>query len=153
MFLKLDGISGESLDQKHPNEIDVLSFSWGVANSGDAAPRKRGKPHATALTVTVYTSKASPSLFLHCCTGQHIKTGVITARKAGERPMEFLHIKLTDILVSSYSTGSGGGDTLPTENIGLEFAKVQFIYTPQTASGAPGADVSAAFNFLTDKKF
>jgi type VI secretion system secreted protein Hcp len=152
MFLKLDGIKGESVDAKHPNEIEVVSYSWGVANSGDAAPRRRGKPHAAALNVNAHTSKASPSLFLHCCTGQHIASGILTARKAGEQPLDFLHIKMTDILISGYQTGSNGNDLLPVETVSLEFAKLQIVYTPQSAAGGPLADISAAFNFLTNRR-
>jgi type VI secretion system secreted protein Hcp len=152
MFLKLDGIQGESVDAKHHNEIEVVSYSWGVVNSGDAAPRRRGKPHAAALNVNAHTSKASPSLFLHCCTGQHIATGILTARKAGEQPFEFLHIKMTDILIANYQTGSNGGDVLPVETISLEFAKVQVVYTPQSAAGGALGDISAAFNFLTNRR-
>ncbi len=34
IFAKIGDIKGESVDDKHKNEIEVLSFSWGVANSG-----------------------------------------------------------------------------------------------------------------------
>ena len=34
MFLKLDGIKGESLDATHKDEIDVLAWSWGLSQSG-----------------------------------------------------------------------------------------------------------------------
>ena len=33
-FLKIEGIKGESLDSKHKDEIEVLSFSWGATQPG-----------------------------------------------------------------------------------------------------------------------
>ena len=152
MFLKLDGIQGESLDAKHPNEIEVVSYSWGVTNTGSAVSSRRGKPHEASLNVVVTTSKATPSLFLHCCTGSHIKTGVITARKAGDAPLDFLHINMTDIVISSYQTGGHGGGDIPMETVGLTFAKVAVVYTAQSAAGGALQNYSAAFNFLTDRK-
>jgi Type VI secretion system effector, Hcp len=36
MFIKIDTIDGEAQDTKHKKEIDVLSWSWGMSNSGSA---------------------------------------------------------------------------------------------------------------------
>ena len=33
-FLKLDGIKGESVDSKHKDELEILSFSFGANNTG-----------------------------------------------------------------------------------------------------------------------
>lgn len=30
IFLKIDGIDGESMDDKHKNEIEVLSWRWNI---------------------------------------------------------------------------------------------------------------------------
>ncbi len=153
MFLKLDGIKGESLDATHKDWISVLSYSWGVANSASAAPRRRGTPDATSLSVNVYTSKASLPLFNHCCTGAHIKQGMITARKAGEAQKDFLQIGLTDIVITSYHSGSSGVEDLPVETIHLDFAKIQVTYAGQSPTGATLPAISTGFNFLNDRTF
>jgi type VI secretion system secreted protein Hcp len=82
-------------------------------------------------------------------SGKHIKDGLITVRKAGEKPLEYLKIKLTDILISSYQTAGHGGSDLLTENFTINFAKVQVDYQEQkpdgsgSPAGAFGWDVKA----------
>lgn len=108
-FLKIDGISGESTDDKHKGEIEVESFSWGVTNTtltraGGGAGAGRAQFQDLAFNTRV--SKASPSLFLKCATGEHIKQAVLTATTmdAKGQSQEFLKITLSDVLVSSYQS-------------------------------------------------
>jgi type VI secretion system secreted protein Hcp len=142
MFLKLDGIKGESADKGHKDEIAILAWSWGVSNSGSAhlgGGAGSGKVNVQDLSLTKYIDVASPDLALFSCNGKHIAKGQLTVRKAGENPLEYLIIKLEDILVASYSTGGSGGEDRLTENITLNFAKVDMEYTAQDAKGAAGA--------------
>ena len=78
-------------------------------------------------------SKASPELLKRCATGEHIKTGVLALRKAGEKPLEFYKIRLTDVLVSSYQ--ESGSSELPTDSISLNFTDLALDYTPQSDKG------------------
>jgi type VI secretion system secreted protein Hcp len=142
MFLKLDGIKGESADKSHKDEIAILAWSWGVSNSGSAhtgGGAGSGKVNIQDLSLTKYIDVASPDLVLFSCNGKHIPKAQLTVRKAGENPLEYLIIKLEDILVASYSTGGSGGEDRLTENITLNFAKVDMEYTAQDAKGAAGA--------------
>jgi type VI secretion system secreted protein Hcp len=104
-FLKLDGIKGESADAKHKGEIDILSFSWGVQQTGTSASGGgggSGKVKFHDLQITKKTDAASPLLMLNCANGAHLKEASLTVRKAGGEQLEYLKIKLTDVLVSSY---------------------------------------------------
>ena len=106
MFLKVDGIDGESVDRAHKNEIDVLAYSLGFSNSGTTHVGDGGgigKVNAQDLAVTVYYSKASIKLFTAVCKGNHIPTVTLTLRRAGTVPVEFLVIKMEEVLVSSES--------------------------------------------------
>src|SRR5215831_10842790 len=98
MFLKLDGIEGESKDHKHAGEIELLSFSWGVSNSSQVGCAGggggAGKANFSSFSFMKRVDSATPQLMLSCATGEHIKSGLITVRKAGEKPVEFLKIKL-----------------------------------------------------------
>src|SRR5580765_8167047 len=112
-FLKIEGIDGESTDDKHKGEIEISSFSWGVSNPGSFASGGgggSGKVSFQDLHFTATTSKASPKLFLFCATGEHFKKATLTCRKAGGESQgsraEFLYVKMEDVLVSSYSLGS-----------------------------------------------
>src|SRR6266487_1784839 len=134
-FLKIDGIKGESADEKHKGEIDLMSFSWGVHQTGTSATGGgggAGKAHFEDLTIVKKTDAASPLLFLNCANGAHIKEANLVVRKAGGTQLEYLKIKLTDVLVSGLSpTGHHDGDTVPLEQVSLNFAKVEFSYQPQ----------------------
>jgi type VI secretion system secreted protein Hcp len=104
-FLKLDGIKGESADAKHKGEIDISSFSWGLSQtgvSGTGGGGGAGKVKVHDISFTKKTDASSPLLFLNCANGAHIKEASFVVRKAGGAQLEYLKIKLTDVLVSSY---------------------------------------------------
>src|SRR5438270_10620750 len=95
MFIKIDDIKGESADAKHKDEIQVLSWSWGMSQSGtthDGAGGGAGKVNVQDLTFTKYVDSSSPNLIKFCCNGKHFKQGLLTIRKAGEHPLEYLKI-------------------------------------------------------------
>jgi type VI secretion system secreted protein Hcp len=142
MFIKIGKIEGESVDSKHKGEIDVLAWSWGASNSGTAhmgGGAGAGKVNVQDLSFTKYLDKSSPELFLHCCNGKHIPEATLVVRKSGEEALEYLTITMTDLMVTSLSTGGSGGEDRLTENVTLNFAKVKVLYKEQTATGGVGA--------------
>ena len=103
-YLKIDGIKGESLNDKHKDEIDVESFSWGVSQTGSLATgggSGAGKAQFQDLQISTNMSKASPLLFKACATGEHIKEATLSGRKAGDGKgsSDYLVIKMNDVLV------------------------------------------------------
>src|SRR6476659_9963252 len=108
MFLKLDGVEGESLDHKHKGEIEILSFSWGLSNPSSIGSATggagAGKVKFNEFQIVKMIDSASPKLMEKCCQGEHISSGQLTLVQKGIKgnTEEFLKIKLTDILVSSY---------------------------------------------------
>ncbi len=155
MFLKIDGIPGESVDSKHKGEIQLLSFSWGEQNTGAHAVGGgggAGKVSMQDFHFAAAESIASPKLFLACASGQHIKTATLVARKAGDRSsLEFLKLELTDVLVSSFQSGGSEGETLPVDQVSLNFGRVQFSYTPQRPDGTGGTPVTAGWDIRANK--
>jgi len=147
-FLKLDGIPGESFDANHKGEIEILSFSWGVTNTAGSASGGgggTGKASFQDIHFSHKVDKASPLLFLKCATGQHIPTAALTVRKAGPVPLEYLKIKMTDVLVSSYSVGGASSGT-PTDQFSFNFAKIEFSVAPISRDGTTlGTPVVASF--------
>ena len=106
IFAKIGDIKGESLDDKHKDEVEVLSWSWGVTNSGTIARGSGGgggKATFHDFNFTHHIDKASPFLLKACATGEHIKEATITVRKAGKGQQEFLIIKMNDVLITSVS--------------------------------------------------
>ena len=154
-FLKIDGIDGESADSKHKGEIELLSFSWGESQSGTFAHGGGGGAGKVAMQDIHFVSKvskASPKLVLACASGEHIKKATLTCRKAGKDQQEFLKYTLSDILVSSYQIGgSSHGDTVPIDQVSLNFAKIEIEYKEQLATGALGGTVKAGWNLKENK--
>ncbi|MEX2176527.1 MAG: type VI secretion system tube protein Hcp [Pirellulaceae bacterium] len=145
MFLKLDGIKGESKDAKHKEEIQIESFSWGLSQTGGMGAGGgggAGKVQVHDISITKFADKASCALMLACASGKHIPSGLLTVRKAGDKPLEYLKIKLTDILISGVQHAGHGGD-LVSENVTLNFTKVQVEYQEQKpdGSGSPAGEM------------
>jgi len=137
-FLKIDSVPGESTDKTHGKEIDLQSWSWGESNSGkhdSGGGGGAGKVAMQDFHFTMKVNKASPKLFLACATGQHIKEALLTCRKAGKEQQEYLKVKFSDLLISSYQTGGSSGAEVPVEQISFNFAKIEISYAPQKPDG------------------
>jgi type VI secretion system secreted protein Hcp len=155
MFIKIGDIQGEAMDSKHKSEIDVLSWSWGMANSGSAhvgGGAGAGKVNVQDLSFTKYVDSATPKLMLACCNGKHYPEALLTVRKAGEKPVEYIKIKLSDLLVTAISTGGSGGEDRLTENVTLNFGKVHVDYTPQKPDGSPGTAIPMDWNIAENTR-
>jgi len=139
MFLKLEGIKGEAHDHKHKDEIDIYSWSWGLSNQGSMGTGGgggSGKVNVHDLSIQKKVDKSTAALFLHCASGKHIKEGLLTVRKAGDKPLEYLKVTLSDIIVSAVQhSGSQSGDTV-MESLSLNFAKYKVEYMEQKADGS-----------------
>lgn len=156
MFLKIDGIKGESTDTKHKDEIEIFSYSWGLTQSGGLASGGgggAGKVQFQDFHFTKNVDKTSPSLFLKCATGTHIKEAMLSVRKAGEGQKDFLIIKLNDVLVSSYQSGGSSGGDLPTDQVSINYAKIEYSVTTQDPTGAAGETVRAGWDLKANKAF
>jgi type VI secretion system secreted protein Hcp len=140
MFLKLDNVKGEAQDKAHPEQMDVLAWSWGMSQSGTmhtGGGGGGGKVSVQDISVTKYLDKASPVLMKYCSSGKQFEQGILTVRKAGgDNPLEYLIITMKDIIVSSVSTGGSGGEDRLTENVSLNFAGVKVEYQPQKPDGS-----------------
>ena len=152
-FLKLDGIPGDSRDAQHKGEIDLESFSWGETN--EAGPRTgggtgAGKVQLEDLNIVMKLNKASPLLLKACASGQHIKSAVLTARRAVKQQLEFLVIKLSDVLVSSYQT-SGGVSSEPIDHVAFNFGRIEFEYRAQKPDGSLDAPVHGGWDVKAGK--
>lgn len=148
IFAKIGDIKGESPDSKHKDEVEVLSWSWGVTNAvtirGGSGGGK-GKASFNDFNFTHHIDKASPVLLKACATGQHIKEATITVRKAGKGQQEFLIIKMNDVIITSVDLSGAGDAPATAEHVALQFAKVDLEYKPQKANGS--LDVGLHFKY------
>ena len=153
IFAKIGDIKGESLDDKHKDEIEVLSFSWGVTNTGSAGTGGgggAGRATFQDLSIVHNIDKASPRLLQACATGAHFKDATITHRKAGKGQQEYLVVKLNDVLITGVVHGGTSG-AAASETVSLVFGKVDFEYKPQKADGSLDAGIQFKFDIKSSK--
>jgi type VI secretion system secreted protein Hcp len=153
-FLKIDGVDGESSDDKHKGEIEIDSWSMGAQQasaSGAGGGGGVGKVHFHDFHITKSVDKSSAKLFLACATGEHFKTAELTCRKAGKDQQEYLKLKFTEVIVTSIQqSGKGNGEV--GEMVTLGFAKFEKEYKEQKPDGTLGGAVKAGWDLKVHKK-
>jgi len=139
MFFKIGDIKGESQDAKHKDEIDVLAWSWG-ASQGNARTKRGLLPTACIqdLSFTKWLDKATPELILNGVSGFSVPSAVLTVRKAGDKPLDYLVLEMSNVTVSSYQTGGSGGEDRLTETVTLTFERLKGTYRQQLPDGSGG---------------
>lgn len=163
-FLKIEGIEGDSQDDAHKNEIELISYDWTETQSGSFAQGGgggAGKVKMENFEFIMYSSKASPKLMLFCANGKHIKSAVLTCRKAGEGQHDFYSITMSDVIVSKFRTMSHAPASIPqdlipaagvpVDQVCFNFGKIEFEYKPQKIDGALDTPVKAGYNVKTNK--
>ncbi len=153
-FLKIDGIEGESQDSKHKGEIQLESFSWGDAHS--SPPREgsgAGKVAFNDFRFMMRVNKASPHLFLASASGQHLKSAVLTVRRAGAQQQEFLKYTFTDLLVSAYETEASASpeQQVPVDQVSFDFGRIDVEYRPQRPDGSLDAPIKASWDLKANR--
>jgi len=154
-FAKIGDIKGEAPDDKHKGEIELLSWSWGVTQSGTMAHGGgggEGKANFNDFNFTHHIDKASPVLMKACATGEHIKEATITVRKAGKGQQEFLIIKMNDIIITGVAPSGAGDGAATAEHVALQFAKVDLEYKPQKADGSLDAGIHFKYDIKGNKE-
>ena len=155
MFMKIKGIDGESTDAKRPKDIEVLAWSWGMSQSGTmhtGTGGGSGKVNVQDLSFTKYVDKASTVLMMACAKGTHFETAELRVRKAGDKPLDYITIKLKNVIITSLSTGGSGGEDRLTENVTLNFSQFDVADQAQKATGGPdGGEVFAKFDIAANK--
>lgn len=154
-FIKFEGIKGESQDDKHKDEIDVLSWSWGMTQSGTThrgSGSGGGKVDVQDLTFVKEIDKSSAALYKHCTMGVHIPKATLTCRLAGgDKPVDYLIIEMEKVLITSIQTGGSSGGDKTSETISANFGKFYKKYTMQEADGSAGTETEFKYNIAENK--
>ena len=154
IFAKIGDIKGESHDVKHKDEIEVLSWSWGVTQTGSVthgAGGGAGKASFHDFNFTHHIDKASPLLMKSCATGTHMAEATITVRKAGKGQHDYLIIKMTDVLITGVALSLASDEPSGAENVTLQSAKVDLEYRAQKADGSLDAGLHFKYDIKANK--
>ncbi|SFN16663.1 type VI secretion system secreted protein Hcp [Formivibrio citricus] len=157
-FLKIDGIPGESTDDKHKDWIEILSFSHMIEQPAQATASTAGGATAERVNHGVYQithclDKASPKIYEACCTGKHINDVTIEICRSGGDKVKYYEVKLEQVLISKVeSTGSANDSGFPCELVSFSYGKIKWTYTQQKrADGAGGGNVSSGWDLTANK--
>lgn len=158
-YLKIGDIKGESTDRGHENEIDVLSWSWGMSREAAVSGGGgAGKVNFKEISVAKELDKSSPKLAETCVVGTPHANATLTLTRTpvagSDQPVEYLVIHMSDVLVTSVSFGEDCDDSdnsRTPEKVTLTFSQVEMIYTPQDpATGGPGEPVIFAWDIAAN---
>jgi type VI secretion system secreted protein Hcp len=155
MYMKLQGIDGDSTDEKHPKWIEMLSFSVGHALQMDGTKskgtRSSGKANFQDMTVSKQMDSTSPQLADHVARGQHIPEITIELCRATGEKTVYMKYVLKDVVISSYSTGGSTGGGEPIETLTFDYAEIHWVYTPANVKGVKAADMKKGWSLEANK--
>jgi type VI secretion system secreted protein Hcp len=169
MYLQLDGIKGESTDDKHKDWIEVLSFDHSMlqpvsSTKSTAGGASTGRAQHGDFSITKFVDLSSPKLYEALSNGKHLSKAKLEVCRAGGSQVKFMEITLEQVMISQVhlnsptngkvTKGSAGGDfdILPTENVSLNYGKIEWVYTQQKrADGSGGGNVNAKYDLTAGK--
>jgi type VI secretion system secreted protein Hcp len=157
-FLKIEGIDGQCTDDKHQKWIEILSYSHGISQPVSSTESRGGGRSAarcdhSPFSVVKALDKASPKLNLFCCNGNHIPSVIVELCMATGAKTKYMEYKMTDVIISSVRPGgsSSASETLPLEEVSLNYGKIEWTYTEIDPQGKPKGNVNANWDLVTNK--
>ena len=155
MFLRLDGIRGESTDARHKGEIEILSYTQSMAGpfarGATGAGAAAGKAVCGMVTITKYVDLASPDLVLNALNGRHIPKAVIFFRRPGQQ-FEYYKVTLDDVIVAEVEQSDSKTQPRVSEKVTLMGRRFFYEYTEQTPQGGSGGKPKAGWDCVAASK-
>ena len=146
MHLKIEGppVLGESVVRGHEQEIDVLSCTWKMNQTGSMHSPTGGAGKVTVedLHISKKVDRASPILMAYCCSGKHFERATLSCSEAGgDMPVQYWTLTMEKVIIKTVATEGILGDERLNESVCLDFAKYRVEYIHQQALGEPGPAV------------
>jgi type VI secretion system secreted protein Hcp len=156
IFVRIEGVRGDSTDDRHREWVEATSYSQGVTAIGATRLASGGtiqRPEFSDITITKFLDSSSPVLTRLCAQGAHIRGVVIEFVNPGMDKLLVQRITLDDVMVSSVKMGGPAGQP-PTETVAFKFARIrQEYFIPKRADGSGGGTIRAGFDLTANKVF
>jgi type VI secretion system Hcp family effector len=144
-FIKLDGIDGESLDERNKGWIEIVAYDFGVSQSS-------GRASLTDFSFSKRLDKSSASLFEASCAGAHIKDLTLCLYRAGGDKLKYYEVRLEEVIISDFAQSGESGE--PLEHVQVNFGRVRVLYTQQKRSdGSAAGNVTGGWDRIANKRF
>jgi len=155
LFLKIDGVDGDSVKKGHDGEIDIVSWSWDMSQTGLAHVGKGAGGGKVMVGDCVFTKRidsASPSLMMKCCKGDHIPKATLKVERAGgDSVLTYMVLTMEKVFITNVSPSIASGDPEGMESLALNFESYKIEIESQTESGTGGGVAQAGFNMATNE--
>jgi type VI secretion system secreted protein Hcp len=169
IFLKLDGIDGESTTKGHAKEIEVLSYDQSIdatvpsGGGGGGA----GKSTFSGVRFRKLLDTASIPISLACASGLHIANARFAFRRAGSTPVDFYIVALEDVVVTHAGECASADAQAPLrfetlakspsgaallEEVTLHFGKIRWEYRPQGPKGQALPPITGGWDVKANRK-
>jgi len=156
VFLKIDGIPGDSTDDKHKDWIEILSCSMGIAHqqpTGYSGPAASTRSVFNDFSIVKHLDKCSPKLALACASGHLIKDITMDICRAGGDKFKYMEYKMSDCAITSWKPGgtAKGADAVPVEEVTFNYHKIEWTYSQQKRpDGSGGGNVSSNWDLMAN---
>jgi len=157
MFLKIEGIDGESTDEAHSNWIEIESWNVNFSQNVSGKAKSTGggrtaeRVDISDLVITKVMDKSTPEIKFACATGKHIPTVQIEICRASEKKEKYYEIKMTDVLISNVSSAHSTG-SIPMETVSFNPGSIEWTYTEMShGPGKPGGPIKHNWDMLKNK--
>jgi type VI secretion system secreted protein Hcp len=167
IFLKLNGIDGESTTKGHEKEIEVVSYDQSIDStipSGGGAGGGAGKATFSGVRFSKLLDSASMPIALACASGLHIAHARFAFRRA---PSDFYVVTLEDVIVThagqcattdtqsplafeTLAKSSTGAALL--EEVTLNFGKIRWEYRPIGPKGTGLPPITGGWDVKANRK-
>lgn len=155
IFLKIDGIAGESQDSNHKGWTSIESFTWGASQPGNMSVGGgggAGKVQYRDLSVRAHIDKATPAIMRYVSNGKHINKIEVSVCKAGGNQIEYCRITLEDVLITNALFNGTGQKELIAITYEFQAAKVKTQYWEQASSGGKGAESQSGWDIKENRE-
>jgi type VI secretion system secreted protein Hcp len=157
VYLYIEGIKGESADDRHKDWIECKSVNWGVEQPKSATASTGGGHTAERcehrdIVISKLPDLSSPILLQTCSAGKTIpkaKFEFMRADAQGER-VKYFEIEIDNVLIGQVTPSVEEGDIL-AEQVGFKFSKVRWKYTQQRISGGAGGITSGGWDLSSNR--
>ncbi len=146
-YIRFSDVEGEAQDKDHKGWSDLLSFSQGLTQPGGGATgptRRRGDVIVDDIACAKELDKASPKIAEAVCKGKVFPKVEIhlTASYTDAGRQTYYAYDLKNVLVTSYTiTGDGQAESVPTEQMSLNFEEIKVTYTECDSAGKKKGNV------------
>jgi type VI secretion system secreted protein Hcp len=158
VYLQIDGIKGESQDDKHKDWIEVTGVHWGIYQPRSATASTGGghtaeRAELDEVSFSKLADLSSPILAQTCAMGRTIpkaKLEFFRADGAGTR-VKYFQVELENVLIGMVKPHLGGDDSYLSEIVNLKYSKIKWAYTQQKIGGGAGGSTVGGWDVAANK--